>query len=179
MNLIRDKETGKSRGFAFLKYEDQRSTDLAVDNLGGAVILGKTLNVDHTRYQKNDENLNEGDKNFTHNPRDKYHDDNDDDASDRLSDRSEERRPILKEEKELATLLRDLDDEDPMKSYFVQEKRDQLAAALTKHKSSRSYKKPDKHRSHHHSSKNRSHSISGRDKRDSRKSNGGRHRRHD
>ena len=31
--LIRDKETGKSKGFAYLAYEDQRSTDLAVDNL--------------------------------------------------------------------------------------------------------------------------------------------------
>src|SRR5271154_1060169 len=54
VNLVRDKETGKSRGFAFLKYEDQRSTDLAVDNLGGAVIMGRTLKVDHTRYKKKD-----------------------------------------------------------------------------------------------------------------------------
>ena len=51
---MRDKETGKSKGFAFLKYEDQRSTDLAVDNLGGATILGRTLRVDHTRYKKRD-----------------------------------------------------------------------------------------------------------------------------
>jgi len=52
INLVRDIETGKSRGFAFLKYEDQRSTDLAVDNLGGAVIAGRTLRVDHTRYKR-------------------------------------------------------------------------------------------------------------------------------
>ncbi|KAL2812387.1 hypothetical protein BJX63DRAFT_247679 [Aspergillus granulosus] len=55
VNLVRDKETGKSRGFAFLKYEDQRSTDLAVDNLGGATVLGRILRVDHTRYKKRDE----------------------------------------------------------------------------------------------------------------------------
>lgn len=51
INLVRDKETGKSRGFGFLKYQDQRSTDLAVDNLSGAVVLGRTMRVDHTRYK--------------------------------------------------------------------------------------------------------------------------------
>ncbi|KAJ1548259.1 hypothetical protein HK096_004207, partial [Nowakowskiella sp. JEL0078] len=35
VNLIRDKETGKSKGYAFLAYEDQRSTNLAVDNFNG------------------------------------------------------------------------------------------------------------------------------------------------
>ena len=30
VNLVRDKGTGKSKGFAFLAYEDQRSTNLAV-----------------------------------------------------------------------------------------------------------------------------------------------------
>lgn len=35
INLVRDKKTGKSKGFAFLCYEDQRSTILAVDNLNG------------------------------------------------------------------------------------------------------------------------------------------------
>src|ERR1700744_1509724 len=55
LNLIRDKETGKSKGFGFLKYEDQRSCDLAVDNLGGADILGRLLRVDHTQYKKKDD----------------------------------------------------------------------------------------------------------------------------
>lgn len=35
INLVRDKATGKSRGFAFICYEDQRSTILSVDNLNG------------------------------------------------------------------------------------------------------------------------------------------------
>lgn len=30
VNLVRDKGTGKSKGFAFIAYEDQRSTVLAV-----------------------------------------------------------------------------------------------------------------------------------------------------
>lgn len=32
---MRDKKTGKSKGFCFLCYEDQRSTVLAVDNFNG------------------------------------------------------------------------------------------------------------------------------------------------
>mmetsp|Transcript_9878 Transcript_9878/g.24329 ORF Transcript_9878/g.24329 Transcript_9878/m.24329 type:complete len:275 (-) Transcript_9878:142-966(-) len=46
-NLVRDKEKGKSRGFAFVAYEDQRSTILAVDNMNGAKLLERTLRCDH------------------------------------------------------------------------------------------------------------------------------------
>lgn len=52
MNLPRDKETGKTKGFGFLMYEDQRSTVLAVDNLNGAKVLDRTLRVDHVRNYK-------------------------------------------------------------------------------------------------------------------------------
>ncbi|KAI5059482.1 hypothetical protein GOP47_0025801 [Adiantum capillus-veneris] len=53
VNLVRDKGTGKSRGFAFLAYEDQRSTVLAVDNLNGASVVGRTIKVDHVaKYKK-------------------------------------------------------------------------------------------------------------------------------
>lgn len=47
INLSRDKDTGKSQGFAFLAFEDQRSTVLAVDNMIGYPLLGKPLRVDH------------------------------------------------------------------------------------------------------------------------------------
>ncbi|XP_026737369.1 RNA-binding motif protein, X-linked 2-like [Trichoplusia ni] len=47
INLVRDKATGRSRGFSFICYEDQRSTILAVDNLNGIKILGRTIRVDH------------------------------------------------------------------------------------------------------------------------------------
>ena len=43
INMVRDKATGKSKGFVFLKYEDQRSTILAVDNFNGIKVLGRTL----------------------------------------------------------------------------------------------------------------------------------------
>ncbi|KAG6867878.1 hypothetical protein C0993_009920 [Termitomyces sp. T159_Od127] len=52
VNLPRDKETGKTKGFGFLMYEDQRSTVLAVDNLNGAKVLDKTLRVDHVKNYK-------------------------------------------------------------------------------------------------------------------------------
>ncbi|KAI0776176.1 hypothetical protein BD413DRAFT_469811, partial [Trametes elegans] len=52
VNMPRDKETGKPKGFAFLMYEDQRSTVLAVDNLNGAKVLERTLRVDHVKQYK-------------------------------------------------------------------------------------------------------------------------------
>ncbi|XP_020592684.1 zinc finger CCCH domain-containing protein 25 isoform X2 [Phalaenopsis equestris] len=56
VNLVRDKTSGKSKGFAFLAYEDQRSTVLAVDNLNGAMILGRIIRVDHvTSYKRKEE----------------------------------------------------------------------------------------------------------------------------
>ncbi|KAE9615150.1 hypothetical protein Lal_00048433 [Lupinus albus] len=56
VNLVRDKGTGKSKGFAFIAYEDQRSTTLAVDNLNGAQILGRIVRVDHVdKYKKKEE----------------------------------------------------------------------------------------------------------------------------
>ncbi|KAH0840174.1 hypothetical protein J3R83DRAFT_1158 [Lanmaoa asiatica] len=52
VNLPRDKTTGKTRGFGFLMYEDQRSTILAVDNLNGAKVLDRILRVDHVKNYK-------------------------------------------------------------------------------------------------------------------------------
>ncbi|XP_031633077.1 RNA-binding motif protein, X-linked 2 [Contarinia nasturtii] len=52
INMIRDKLTGKQKGFCFICYEDQRSTVLTVDNLNGIKILGKSLRVDHVKDYK-------------------------------------------------------------------------------------------------------------------------------
>jgi len=52
-NLIRDKVTGKPKGFCFLAYEDQKSTILSIDNMCGAKVLGRVLRVDHAdRYRR-------------------------------------------------------------------------------------------------------------------------------
>lgn len=52
INLIRDKDSGKSKGFCFLCYEDQRSTVLSVDNLNGIKILNRAIRVDHVSNYK-------------------------------------------------------------------------------------------------------------------------------
>ncbi|KAK7794839.1 hypothetical protein R5R35_002139 [Gryllus longicercus] len=52
LNLVRDKDSGKPKGYCFLCYEDQRSTDLAVDNFNGIKLLGRTLRVDHVQNYK-------------------------------------------------------------------------------------------------------------------------------
>nr|XP_020825455.1 RNA-binding motif protein, X-linked 2 isoform X4 [Phascolarctos cinereus] len=62
INLVRDKKTGKSKGFCFLCYEDQRSTILAVDNFNGIKIRGRTIRVDHVanyRPPKDSRNLDD------------------------------------------------------------------------------------------------------------------------
>ncbi len=48
----RHQDTGKPRGFAFLAYEDQRSTVLAVDNLNGCTVAGRIITVDHVDNYK-------------------------------------------------------------------------------------------------------------------------------
>ena len=52
INLVRDKATNKSLGFCFIKYEDQRSTILAVDNFNGIKLLTRTLRCDHVDKYK-------------------------------------------------------------------------------------------------------------------------------
>jgi RNA-binding motif X-linked protein 2 len=62
VSLPRDKETGKTRGFGFLMFEDQRSTVLCVDNMNGAQVLGRTIRVDHVReYRQPGKRNEEGD----------------------------------------------------------------------------------------------------------------------
>ncbi|KAL6950895.1 hypothetical protein ACO0QE_000177 [Hanseniaspora vineae] len=51
LRLFHDSQTGCSSGFGYLKYEDQRSTILAVDNLDGVHLLGNFIKVDHAFYR--------------------------------------------------------------------------------------------------------------------------------
>lgn len=50
--IARDKKTGKAKGFAWLAFEDQRSTVLAVDNLNGIELCGRTICCDHVKQYK-------------------------------------------------------------------------------------------------------------------------------
>ncbi|KYO03308.1 putative RNA-binding protein [Plasmodium gaboni] len=64
VNLVRDNETGKSKGYCFLSYADQRSTILAVDNFNGYKLLERPLVVDHIlNYRLPKKYLKDEDKN--------------------------------------------------------------------------------------------------------------------
>ncbi|CUT99566.1 RNA binding motif protein 2 [Echinococcus multilocularis] len=52
INLVRDRDSGRSRGFAFVCYENQKSTILATDNLNGIKLAGRTIRVDHVEKYK-------------------------------------------------------------------------------------------------------------------------------
>lgn len=119
--LARDKETGKSRGFGWLKYEDQRSTDLAVDNLCGTTILERVIVVDHTRYTRKDDDGDEEEFNVVFEDPDKeiesqrhrHH-------RRRHKHRDEDKERSHRRAKELEHHI-ERSDEDPMKDYLAVE----------------------------------------------------------
>ena len=59
--IVRDKKTGKNKGYGYICYEDQRSTILAVDNLNGIKIGGKIILVDHVEEYKLPKEFEESD----------------------------------------------------------------------------------------------------------------------
>ncbi|WVF73019.1 hypothetical protein IAT40_007837 [Kwoniella sp. CBS 6097] len=136
VNLPRDKETGKTKGFGFLMYEDQRSTVLAVDNMNGAQVLGRTIRVDHTRNyrqpgKKNEEGEYEEPEGPTYNAMPPMLEGSDaSDSSDSEPD--------------------DIDEEDPMAAYLRNEKK---AAKKLKITDGDEKKKKDKKRKHEGESK--------------------------
>ncbi|KAF2963583.1 hypothetical protein GQX73_g9980 [Xylaria multiplex] len=153
LKLARDKETGKSKGFGWLKYEDQRSCDLAVDNLGGAEIAGRLVRVDHARYKaRDDEDPAEFAVGWVDIQRkekaakgEALESENEDEGEER-----EATRPMIKEEIELQKLIEEHDDDDPMKGFLIEEKKQEVEEALRKEKDRRE-KKEKKHRHHHRS----------------------------
>ena len=141
INLIRDRESGKSKGFCFLKYEDQRSTDLAVDNLGGATVMGRVLKVDHTRYKRKESEEEEERVRSLQNDLGLGAEDSGSGGEDG------EKRELIKEEVELMKLEREHDEDDPMKEYLLEEKREEVRKALSRMKTG---KEGEKKRHHHH-----------------------------
>lgn len=147
VKLARDKETGKSRGFAWIKYEDQRSCDLAVDNLGGATIMDRVIRVDHARYKpRDDEDMRDntmGDVDMDAG--------NDSDGGRRKRRRSEEtesedERPMLPEEIELERLTDKLDIDDPMRDSMIKQQQEKVDEAVAKLKRKMRKEKERKHR---------------------------------
>ncbi|KAI0722716.1 hypothetical protein C8Q76DRAFT_719939 [Earliella scabrosa] len=128
VNLPRDKETGKTKGFGFLMYEDQRSTILAVDNLNGAQILDRTIRVDHVKNYKQ--------------PRVKGADG----ELEEPEEQSLNAKPQLIMDEEEAPDSSDssgpeIDPEDPMRDYLIAKRKEEKAAKKgKKSKSKRKHK---------------------------------------
>lgn len=124
---MRDSDTGRSRGFCFLKYEDQRSTVLAVDNFNGVELFGKKILVDHAEYtpKRGEEELWEEEQATLLRS---YHSEASGPSRSRSKSpsrhqarRSRHRSP--KHNKEDPNWDLDLDLQDPMKDYFSDKKK--------------------------------------------------------
>ncbi|TQV97976.1 U2 snRNP component IST3 [Cordyceps javanica] len=145
LKLVRDKETGKSKGFGWLKYENQKSTDLAVDNLGGAEVGGRLVRVDHARYSMRDD---EDQDEFRVGWEDLQRKEGKPLSEDESSEDDTPQRPMLQEERDLAKLIHDHDDDDPMKAFLIEEKRKEVDGARERAEKKESRQKHRSHRSH-------------------------------
>ncbi|CDO73811.1 hypothetical protein BN946_scf185015.g140 [Trametes cinnabarina] len=127
INMPRDKETGKQKGFAFLMYEDQRSTILAVDNLNGAKVLDRTLRVDHVKNYK--QAKIKGENGELYEPEEQSFNAKPEIIMDveEGSESSEESGP-------------DIDPEDPMRDYLIAKWKEEKAKKGKKYKSKRKHK---------------------------------------
>ena len=47
--VVRDRDTGQSRGFAFIEMEDDAAAQAAIDGLNGTEVDGRTLTVNEAR----------------------------------------------------------------------------------------------------------------------------------
>jgi len=49
VNIVTDRETGQSRGFAFVEMTEQQDAITAISQLNGADLNGRTMNVNEAR----------------------------------------------------------------------------------------------------------------------------------
>ncbi|MCC6536222.1 MAG: RNA-binding protein [Bryobacterales bacterium] len=49
VNIITDRDTGQPRGFAFVEMSDPQAAQQAIENLNGASLNGRPLNVNEAR----------------------------------------------------------------------------------------------------------------------------------
>ncbi len=50
--VITDRETGRSRGFGFVTFEDASAADSAIEGMNGAQLDGRTLNVNEAHDRR-------------------------------------------------------------------------------------------------------------------------------
>lgn len=166
INMIRDKKTGKSRGFAFLGYEDQRSTVLAVDNLNGSQVLGKTLRVDHVSdYKRPDRSDDEDGGRIGNTAHEVYN------AMPTIEPVEDER-----EKSEEVDLGADIPEDDPMRDYIISKRRKALRKEKSRHRYHKRSRDDDGERRHSDKDTERRHKSSRRER--SRDDSDGRHTSH-
>jgi RNA recognition motif-containing protein len=49
VNIVTDRDTGRSRGFAFVEMSDSAQADQAIAALNGVILDGRALNVNEAR----------------------------------------------------------------------------------------------------------------------------------
>lgn len=152
VHLVRDKETGKSCGWAWLKYRDERSTILAVDNLNGIEVAGRVLRVDYCtnirvdernldRFEEEQKLINQAFEEFQQQDQERQRRD-----TPSASSRSEEdemlKRARRKRQRETETRQGtkddDDDEQDPMAEYFRRRKHKKSKHRKHRHHRSRS-----------------------------------------
>nr|ODN94103.1 hypothetical protein L203_00279 [Cryptococcus depauperatus CBS 7841] len=139
VNLVRDKETGKSRGFGFLMYEDQRSTVLAVDNMNGTTIIGRTIRVDHTKNYRQQGTRN-ADGTYTEPDEPVYNA-----APPILSDSGDSGSSVDSEAEDGDRNAGGIDEEDPMAKYLRAERAALRAEKKAKENNGKTKDKKRKH----------------------------------
>ena len=53
LNIVIDRETGRSRGFGFVEMADEESANAAINALDGTEFEGRTLKVNEARPREN------------------------------------------------------------------------------------------------------------------------------
>lgn len=134
INLVKDRDLGKSRGFAYLKYRNFKSCVLAIDNLNGIKLMDRPIKVDHVYYK-----LKDGER----------EEDYEIDYSDAIATIEEKKYEKPKEQK----LLEYEDDElkDPMEAFLKEKEDERDHKRRSSHKDHKS-----RHRSHRDEDRKRS-----------------------
>lgn len=52
VNIVRDRESGRSRGFGFVQFSTEENAQKAMDALNGTEVEGRTIRVDFAKERK-------------------------------------------------------------------------------------------------------------------------------
>mmetsp|Transcript_5136 Transcript_5136/g.12062 ORF Transcript_5136/g.12062 Transcript_5136/m.12062 type:complete len:317 (-) Transcript_5136:73-1023(-) len=160
VNMVRDKDSGVSKGFAFLAYENQKSTILAVDNMNGYQLLGRYLRVDHVMDYKAPKEYDEDELDSDGDPvRKEYKATGPEGKGMGIYNQTETQKRIASTQdgraRDLAKMqgeIKDADDDEAWAKSFeaamkAQEEEDELAGLLAKYSADKPEKKEKKQKS--------------------------------